>query len=204
MAALLSAAVLAALFRQFGWYNSFDTGIPQSFLGGIAAAYFVRRPGLAAAGRTTAAGVAGVAALAAVIAFLPTAYTWQATAGLTVFFIVVASGHNLWGALRLPGLLWLGDITYSIYLLHGLLLWVVLQRFWTHAAASRWPVFLGSAIVIDVMLVLISSLVFLTIERPAVLLGKQHFRRFRTAPRGAMSGPALSRAVPRPVTGAHR
>lgn len=185
LAALLSAAVLAAIFQRFQWHNPFDIGILQSFAGGIAAAYFVRSPRLAAAGRTTAAGLAAVAALAVVIAFLPTAYTWQATAGLTVFFIVIASGHNLWGMLRLPGLLWLGDITYSIYLMHGLFLWVILQRFWTRAAASSGPVFLGSAIVIDVMLVLVSSFVFLTIERPAVLLGKQHFRRFgprRAAP----------------------
>jgi peptidoglycan/LPS O-acetylase OafA/YrhL len=185
LAAFLSVAVLAAIFHQFGWQNTFDLRILLSFLGGIAAAHFVRKPALAAAARTPAAGLVAVAALAAVIVFLPTAYTWQATVGLTVFFIVIASGHSLWGTLRLPGLLWLGDITYSIYLLHGLLLWMVLQYFLPHVIASNWVVFLGSTIVIDVILVLFSSMVFLWIERPAVLLGKRHYRQFNDRSRMA-------------------
>ncbi|MDR3531477.1 MAG: acyltransferase [Rhodopila sp.] len=178
LAALLSATGLTAMCFWLERHGTFSVGILQSFLGGIVAARVVRSPALAAAGRTPAAGLAAIAALLAVITFLPTAYTWKATLGLSLFFAVVASGHDLWGALRLPGLLWLGDITYSIYLLHGLLLWAVLQCFWPHAAASSWPVFLGSAVTIDVILVLLSSFVFLCIERPAILLGKRHYRRF--------------------------
>ena len=178
LAALLSTAVVAAIYQRFGWHNTFDPNILQSFIGGIAAAYIVRGPKLAAAGRSTVAGLLAVAALAAVVIFLPTAFTWKATLGLTVFFVVVASGNNLWGGLRLPGLLWLGDITYSIYLLHGFMLWTVFQCFWPRAAGSNWAVFLGSSIVIDIVLVLIGSVVFLLIERPAVLLGKRHYRRF--------------------------
>ena len=185
VAALLSAIALGAIFQRLHWQNTFAPGILLSFAGGIVAAHAIRRPALAAAGRTTAAGVVALAALACVIVFMPTAYRWQATAGLTVFFAVVASGNNLWGALRLPGLLWLGDITYSIYLLHGFLLWTVLQHFWPRRAASHWPVFLGSVIAIDVALILIASLVFIAIERPAVLLGKRHYRRF--GPRRTMA-----------------
>lgn len=91
--------------------------------------------------------------------------------------MVIASGNDLWGLLRLRGLLWLGDITYSIYLLHGFLLWLVFQWFLPRPLASRATVFLGLAIVIDVTLVLVSSAVFLTIERPAILLGKRLLRR---------------------------
>ena len=99
-------------------------------------------------------------------------------AGLTVFFVVVASGHDLWGALRLPGLLWLGDITYSIYLLHGLILWAVFQCWLPHDLAGNWPVFLAVAVAVDLVLVLLCSGVFLAIERPAILMGKRHYRRF--------------------------
>lgn len=181
IAALLSAAVVAMIFWRLHW-RGFSPGILQSFAGGIVAAHWVRTARFAALGRTPAAGLVAVVAMAAVVAFLPTAYSWRATAGLTVFFVVIASGHSLWGLLRLPGLLWLGDITYSIYLLHGFFLWLVLQRLMPRALASNGPAFLGSIVVIDVMLVLVSSVVFLMIERPAVLLGKRHIRRLRSYP----------------------
>ena len=122
-----------------------------------------------------------IAALAAVVTLLPGAHSWQATAGLTVFFVVIASGHGLWGLLRLPGLLWLGDITYSIYLLHGLFLWVVLQWSLPRALATSPSVFLASAVIIDAMLIPACSVVFMTIERPGILLGKRHVSRFRSA-----------------------
>jgi len=127
-----------------------------------------------------------------VVTLLPTAFTWPATVGLTLFFIVIASGHHLWGLLRLPGLLWLGDITYSIYLLHGFLLWLVLQQVWPRTLASDGTVFLGSAIAIDVVVVLLSSIVFLTIERPGVLLGKRCLRISNLYPAAMGQEPALS------------
>ncbi len=178
LAALCSVVVVTAIFWRLNWH-SFDPRIMLSFIGGIAAAHFTRNPRLAALARTPAAGLLAIVALSGVLVLMPTAYRWPATAGLSAFFIVVASGHELWGLLRLPGLLWLGDITYSIYLLQGFFLWVTLQWFWPRAIASRAPVFLGSILAIDIMLVLISSLTFLLIERPAILLGKRHYRRFR-------------------------
>ena len=64
LAALLSAAVVAAIFQRFHWHNTFSLNIIPSFIGGIAAAYIVRRPQFAAAGRSTVAGLLAVAALA--------------------------------------------------------------------------------------------------------------------------------------------
>ena len=177
IAALLSAVVVALILERLDWRTFWPVRL-LPFAGGIAAAHWVRTERLATLGRTSAAGTIALAALAGVVTLLPGAYSWQATAGLTVFFVVIASGHNLWGLLRLPGLLWLGDITYSIYLLHGLFLWVVLQWFLPRALATSPPVFLGSVVTIDAVLVLVCSVVFMTIERPAVLLGKQHVRRF--------------------------
>jgi peptidoglycan/LPS O-acetylase OafA/YrhL len=178
-AALLSLAILVLMFHQFGWHNTFELGMLQAFLGGIVAAHWVRSPMLAALARTTAAGLLAIVALSAVVALLPTAFTWQATLGLTVFFVVIASGHSLWGALRLPGLIWLGDISYSIYLLHAFLLWLVFQRLLPHEAGVGGWVFLGVAVVVDVMLVLICSAVFLAIERPAIVMGKRHYYHVR-------------------------
>src|SRR5208337_4316552 len=100
-------------------------------------------------------------ALAAVLILEPTAHTWQAILELTVFFVVVAAGHSFWGMLERPALLWLGEVTYSIYLLHGLLLWAVFQWLLPHAASNHPAVFLGSAVAVAGVLVLLSSAVFL-------------------------------------------
>ena len=180
VAALVSAAVVALILQRLHW-QTFSPRILLPFAGGIAAAHWVRAPRLAALGRIPVAGAVAIAALAGVVTLLPGAYSWQATAGLTVFFLVIASGHSLWGLLRLPGLLWLGDITYSIYLLHGLFLWVVLQWFLPRALAASPSVFLGSTVMIDAVLIPVCSVVFMTIERPGILLGKRHVSRLRSA-----------------------
>ena len=101
---------------------------------------------------------------------------------LILFFVTVASGNDFWGLLRLPALRWLGDITYSLYLLHGLTLWAVFQCWFPREAAGNGWAFLGMAILLDVILVLVCSAVFVMIERPANMLGRRHYlsiRRFR-------------------------
>ena len=174
-AAVMSAIAVFAICVVFkGRASKF--AIFELFFGGIAAAYWVRVPKLKALGRGSAAGIAAVAALAAVVTCLPTAYSITATLGLTVFFIVIASGHDLWGALRLPGLLWLGDITYSIYLLHGFLLWALFQYGLPRDLVLSGPVFIVVSVVSDVALVAVSSLIFLTIEQPCIAMGKRHYR----------------------------
>lgn len=179
-AGLSVAAILAVIFVLHARYSA---GIALSFAGGIAAAYYVRRPRLVQAAAGTAPALAALAALLAVIVLLPTAYTWQATLGLTVFFTVVASGNDLWGLLRRPGLLWLGDITYSIYLLHGFVLWVVFQA-WLPGIAGQPGLFLGLVVLIDIAIVAVATLTFLAVERPGILLGRHVYRRLgqRAAP----------------------
>jgi peptidoglycan/LPS O-acetylase OafA/YrhL len=180
VAALASAAAVIALFLLFhmlGLHKPFNPKILLSFLGGVAAAHWVRNPALSEIGSRPCAGYIAIAALLAVALFMPTAYAWPSTLGLTVFFVVIASGHDLWGLLRRPGLLWLGDISYSVYLLHGVLLWTVFRRVLPHALATSAPVYIGLSLVNDILLVLIASAVFLAVERPAILAGKRWYRR---------------------------
>jgi len=176
LAALLAVTVVAAIVYRSAAHGLFDIGILQSFLGGIVAAYWVRNPALARIGRAPASGLVAIAALLAVVMFEPTAFTWEATLGLGLFFVVVASGHSLGGVLRQPGLLWLGDITYGIYLLHGFLLWLIFQRLLPHTAGNNGIIFLMAAVAIAIVLVLLCSAVFLTIEHPAILMGKRHYQ----------------------------
>jgi peptidoglycan/LPS O-acetylase OafA/YrhL len=190
IAASVSTTAVIAVFYCWRWYNPFDRNILLSFIGGIVAAYWVRSPALRDIGSRRGAGYVAIGALLAVVWLMPTAYRWPSTLGLTVFFVVIASGHDLWGVLRLPGLLWLGDISYSVYLLHSAVLWTVFQHGLPRALALSAPVYIATSIINDIVLVLIASAVFLGVERPAILAGKRWYQRLS---RSAV----LLRAIPR-------
>lgn len=119
------------------------------FSGGIAAAFCVRSARIC----TLLSGTAGtllvlVCFSLAIIAF-PSGYNLPTILLLSVGFIAIACGNTLCGVLVLPGSRQLGDISYSIYLLHGLLLFVTFHFIETmHFAAAQsvafyWMTILG-------------------------------------------------------------
>lgn len=136
-------------------------------------------PRLTRLARSHAAAVVALAGLAAVMVWAPTAFMWPVRLGLAPLFVAVASGNGLWGLVRLPALLWLGDITYPIYLLHGLVLFVVVQRGLPRSLVSEGPGYLAAVLAVDITLVLLCSAVFVGIERPAIRVGRRHAEALR-------------------------
>ena len=114
-----------------------------------------------------------------------TAYTPAATALLTLFFAVVASGQGFRGALDHPAAVWLGQASYSLYLSHGLLIWLVLDRLggWLDPGHGSAALFLLLAVVTCALLVLVASLLALGVEQPAIAAGR---RRALRLPRGRL------------------
>lgn len=98
--------------------------IAAGFLGGIAAAFLARNPNVRAAARHPAASVVCIGALAAVTRFT-TVFAPAPLLLLSVAFALIACGTTLFGALEWPAARGLGDVGYSIYLLHGIVLFVV-------------------------------------------------------------------------------
>jgi peptidoglycan/LPS O-acetylase OafA/YrhL len=72
------------------------------------------------------------------------------------------------GALMAP-LQWLGEISYSIYLLHGMVLYLCYVIF---GVAMSMAAFWGLAIAVVVFVVLVSSLTYKYIERPCMTWGR--------------------------------
>jgi peptidoglycan/LPS O-acetylase OafA/YrhL len=164
-----------ALYQVVGWEHSLKKHFLASFLGGIGAAYWVRRPQLVAWSQTRLAGV--IALIALVIAFTAyrRAFSLMPLLLLSVFFVIVASGHTLFGALKPRSIRWLGEISYSTYLLHGFLIWAMVQRL-PHIlpidTRETW-VFLPMMALCACLLIIISSLTFLYIEKPGINAGKK-------------------------------
>ncbi|MCI5145108.1 MAG: acyltransferase [Candidatus Electrothrix sp. AR3] len=94
---------------------------------------------------------------------------------MAIFFLCVSLGNSLFGILELPSLVLLGEISYSVYLLHGLLLYIsfsIVFPSFMHANTSLFYVSLGMSIV-GSLLVVFSWLTFSLLEMPFIEIGKK-------------------------------
>jgi peptidoglycan/LPS O-acetylase OafA/YrhL len=146
----------------------------------------VRQPQLVAWGQTRLAGLVALLALAIAFTAFSRAFSLVPLLLLSVFFVVVASGHTLFGALKPRSIRWLGEISYSTYLLHGFVLWLLVQRL-PHVlpidTRETWT-FLPLMALCACLLIVISSATFLYIEKPGINAGK-HFLQWLRQGRGA-------------------
>ena len=172
------------LYQLVGWEHSLKKHILLSFLGGVAAAYWVRKPALVAWGQTRLAGIIALVVLALVLTLFRKSFAFAPLILLTLVFSIVASGHTLFGALTLRSIRWMGEISYSTYLLHGFLIWLMMQRLpLVLSFDAREPlVFALLAALSSCLLIAISSLTFMYIEKPGIEAGKRavHWLRQRT------------------------
>lgn len=153
------------------WWVSGRAGWPvaAAFLGGIASAFLVRQPRIGAAARHPAASILCVATLAAVTRF-STVFAPAPLALLSLAFAIVACGNTLFGVLEWPAARGLGEIGYSIYLLHGIVLFVVFGLIVGPAgtaALSPWRHWLVVYACVPVV-TLVSYTTFRLIEAPAM------------------------------------
>ena len=169
------------LYQVVGWEHSLKKHILMSFLGGVAAAYWVRRPKLVAWSQTPVAGIIALLTLLLILTLFRKSFALAPLALLTLVFSIIASGHTLFGALTLRSIRWMGEISYSTYLLHGFLLWLMMQRLpLVLPIDNKDPlVFVSLAALCSCLLIVISSLSFLYIEKPGMAAGKQVVRRLR-------------------------
>jgi len=176
-----------ALYQLVGWEHSLKKHFLASFLGGITAAYWVRRPQLVAWSRTTLASIIALAALALAFTAFNRAFKTAPLFLLSLFFVIVASGNTLFGALKPRSIRWLGEISYSTYLLHGFVLWLMVQRLplLLHLDARETWVYLPLMAACTCLLILISSATFLYIEQPGMNAGKKVVQLIRQRQKGS-------------------
>ncbi|HEV2703678.1 MAG TPA: acyltransferase [Steroidobacteraceae bacterium] len=115
---LVVAAIGIACYREF---------IPVMlliFAGGMLAAVLARLSTFCTVARSWFAAILAIASLGCAIALFPAGYGFPQCALLAVFFCIIASGNDLFGLLARPTARKLGEMAYSVYLLHGLVLYV--------------------------------------------------------------------------------
>lgn len=121
------------------------------------------------------AGIVALLALAIAFTAFNRAFSLKPLLLMSLFFVIVASGNNLFGLLKPRSIRWLGEISYSTYLLHGFVLWLLVQRLprMLELDARDTSTFLTLLAVCSCLLIVISSLTFLYIEQPGINAGKK-------------------------------
>ena len=141
-----------------------------SFVGGIAAAILVRYESVRNFASRRVSSLIALASFAIVLLLYPTAYGAVPVALLSIAFILIACGNDLFGLLMSPASRTMGEMAYGIYLMHGLTLFVAfnfvvgLDRSRTLTPMAHWMLVLGATPI----LLVFSYATYWFIERPAM------------------------------------
>jgi len=170
--ALTLAALVAMLIFQKILLHDVDHRTnalyATQFLGGILVAYAYQTPAIFKV--MGSAAIKGIALVATGV-LLSLVYSTNAAGVVctTVIFAAIVGGASFGGVLRSHAAIWLGDISYGIYLMHGLALWLTLSALKVLVPhleaiplALYWPLMIGVAAIV----VSAASVSYVILERP--------------------------------------
>ena len=160
----LALPIIAALFNRRGFGLLFLLGFLPVFLK-------VHRPALLARLRTPLVAALSLALVA--YAMVQPDYSLKQMLALALPFAAMAAGNDLFGLLRSRGLKVLGEISYSLYLTHGLLLYGLFTLLNLGSVETLGTVgFMALLPPVLVLACLLSMLSYRWIERPLMHLGR--------------------------------
>lgn len=156
-----------------------DMAVIRCFWGGVIAAFFVRWHWLRRFAETGWGSLLAVFALLYTVLEFDTVYVSRAQIMLSISFILIASGSSLFGLLKLRVSKTLGEMAYSIYLLHGILLFVFfygvmgIERAKSASPEMHWLALMG----LSVVLVVVSFMTYSFIEKPCMKIAEKYQSR---------------------------
>jgi peptidoglycan/LPS O-acetylase OafA/YrhL len=163
-----------ALFLLVAGYRLDPRIVPHltSFFIGMVAASFDKRP-IVTRNDFTASSIAAVALVPCMTGWVDPS-TPPGTFLLGASFYLIANGASLFGLLDLRAARRLGNISYSIYLAHGLILTLLFSsRYARSAAAAHTGVDWRLGALAMACVLAASCLTYLLIERPGIELGRR-------------------------------
>ena len=166
---LFSTACLVGLYLAiFPWQPA--SVYFYAFAGGVLAAVLLRIKWLANRLNGTLGSIAALLCLGYVFRHFAGANNIPATAWLTLAFTIMASGNSLFGLLHSRAAQALGDASYGIYLLHGLVLYTTSNLLLGLEVASQLSVmaYWGVVMLCTVLLIPLCIMAFRWIEAPAI------------------------------------
>ncbi len=159
---------LAGVAGAIAWHA--DPQHALQFLGGIAAALLVRCQCVTRLATSTGGSILVILLLIAEVGLFPTAYGVVQVILQSAVFVLIAGGASLFNLLTCRVSRMLGEMAYSMYLLHGILLFVTFRFILGFEAArlltpvEHWLVIYATVPV----LILVCFGTFRLIERPGM------------------------------------
>jgi len=143
---------------------------PANFLLGMIAAVLSRVEAIKRLATLDAASVMVTICIAASVFCHHSAYSIPPFMLIGAAFVVIASGNSMWGTLTSHTSRALGELSYGIYLLHGLMLFAlftfVIPRTQAQSLEPAWH--WAAALGLTPFLVLLSALAYRYIEKPSI------------------------------------
>lgn len=169
---LIFAFLLLSTFILIIWNYYYPNALRRSspFLGGIAAAFLSRKKWVKTLSQNNFMSVLIIALIFIACYYYRDAYSLVPYLCIVGVFIPIAAGNSLFGILTHNYSRLLGQISYSIYLLHGICLFLALRcipGIAIKAIATPINYWIGLAI-ISVILMVVGSLTYNYIERPFI------------------------------------
>ena len=166
----LSLAILLA--TSFGLNELYRSFILLFLLGMLSASLLYSYPFLK--GDSVLKSITCFFLLTCVFLFYKSAYGLFPITLLGGVFFLVASGTSIFGLLHLTGCQRLGNISYSVYLLHGVILSVFLAPSGLGGIVATKPLYFWlDGIAMTAALIALASVSFLLVEQPGIILGKR-------------------------------
>lgn len=156
-----------------------DMAVIRCFWGGVIAAFFVRWQALRRFAETFWGSLLAVLPLLYTVLVFDTVYVSRAQIMLSTSFILIASGSSLFGLLKLRVSKILGEMAYSIYLLHGILLFALfygvlgLERAKVLSPEMHWI----ALMFLSMVLVMVSFMTYSFIEKPCMEMAAKYRSR---------------------------
>jgi peptidoglycan/LPS O-acetylase OafA/YrhL len=177
--AALPAFLLAAqMWPAPGWYYAslFACGMLVATVPPGVAAFLGRRDRLSS--------VVALALLVGIFAGWSTPWGTPQVLLAAGFFVLVCNGTSLFGLLRTRSAHRLGHVSYSIYLLQGIVLTLVFSAGPVRdKALGSAPLFWATVAACAVLLVALAAAVYVLVERPGIAAGKRLVRWWERSPK---------------------
>ncbi|WP_413724635.1 acyltransferase family protein [Sodalis sp. RH16] len=90
-----------------------------------------------------------------------------------IFFIPIVFGNSIFGLLSKPASVILGEMSYSIYLLHGVILFIFFKLLMPKLPAFSGTIYFSLMPAIFCLVVIACTITFKTIEKPFIFVGKK-------------------------------
>lgn len=171
----LAYLVLSVLAMGFAWSRGISIFFGFVFLGGIFAAVAVRQKLVVWIARTRMAQGFLLICLVMLVELFPSAYEYPQLVLMTAIFTLIASGCNPLGILSVGVSRFIGQLSYSIYLLHGVFLFVTTKYLVGYDVIREMSPFGYWALVFGLTPVLLISATFLfrQVEFPAMQMSSR-------------------------------